>query len=137
MTRAARKLTAGHADGPALVLSEPLGFWGGVDAATGRIIDGRHPQHGERIDGCVLVMHAGRGSSSSSSVLAEALRRGTGPAAIVLAIPDPILAVGALVAESLYGHQCPIVVCEIDGITTGNRLRITAPPNGEATIEWA
>lgn len=82
------------------------------------------------------MMPAGRGSSSSSSVLAEAIRRGTAPAAIVLATPDPILAVGALVAESLYGGRCPIVVCGIDGIATGDRMRVLARETGPASIEW-
>jgi predicted aconitase with swiveling domain len=137
MTRPARRLAVGEADAPALVLSEPLGFWGGVDAGTGRIVDGRHPEYGERISGRVLVMPAARGSSSSSSVLAESIRRGTGPAAIVLRTPDPILVVGALVAEALYGMRCPIVACNIDGITTGHRLRIAAPVDGVASVEWS
>lgn len=136
MTRPAMRLAPGEADAPALVLSEPLGFWGGVDVATGRIIDRRHPDYGAQVSGRALVMPGGRGSSSSSSVLAEAIRRGTGPAAIVLATPDPILAVGALVAESLYGSRCPIVVCEIDGIVTGDRVRIVVPENGAPSIEW-
>lgn len=136
MRREAVRLAPGDADAPAMVLSEPLGFWGGVNAETGLIIDRRHPEHGARIAGCVLVMPAGRGSSSSSSVVAEAIRRGTGPAGIVLAIPDPILAVGALVAEALYDMRCPIVVCDIDGIATGERVRIVAPKSGPASIEW-
>lgn len=136
MTRPAMRLAPGEADAPALVLSEPLGFWGGVNAEAGLIIDRRHPEHGARIAGCVLVMPAGRGSSSSSSVLAESIRRGSGPAAIVLATPDPILAVGALVADALYGQRCPIVVCEIEGLATGERLRIIASGDGPASIEW-
>jgi predicted aconitase with swiveling domain len=55
-------------------------------------------------------MVSGRGSSSASTVLAEAIRLGTAPAAIVLAEPDPILVVGAMVAETLYGRRCPVVV---------------------------
>jgi predicted aconitase with swiveling domain len=78
------------------------------------------------VTGTILVMPGGRGSSSSSSVLAEALRRGTGPAGIVLAAPDPILTVGAIVAELLYGLRCPIVVCDIDGLATGVRVRVAA-----------
>ena len=122
--RGVRRYTAGAAEGIALVLAEPLSFWGGIDPATGRVIDRTHPDLVARVTGTILVMTGGRGSSSSSSVLAEALRRGTGPAGIVLAVPDPILTVGALVAESLYGIHCPIVVAEIDGIGSGNRLRI-------------
>ena len=73
-----RVLVVGTASGQALVLDEPLSFWGGFDAETGRVIEERHPQAGASIAGRVLVMPSGRGSSSSSSVLAEALRRGTG-----------------------------------------------------------
>ena len=119
-----RSYAAGTAEGAALVLAEPLSFWGGVDATTGRVIDRSHPDLGSCITGTILVMPGGRGSSSSSSVLAETVRRGTGPAGIVLASPDPILTVGALVAESLYGIRCPIVVGTIDELRTGVRVRI-------------
>ena len=108
----ARALVPGPAEGPALVLSEPLSFWGGVDAEDGTIIDRHHPQAGETVRGKVLVMPSGRGSSSSSSVLAETIRAGTGPVAIVLAEPDGILALGALVASKLYGKTTPVVVAD-------------------------
>jgi predicted aconitase with swiveling domain len=55
-------------------------------------------------------MTAGRGSSSSSSVLAEAIRIRTAPAAIVMLEPDPIVALGALVAAELYAISMPVVV---------------------------
>jgi len=126
VTREARAYAAGDAQGPALVLTEPLSLWGGIDLETGRIIDRSHPQAGAGVAGTILVMPAGRGSSSSSAVLAEAIRRGTGPLAIVLATPDPILTVGAIVAASLYDVRCPIVVCPIDGLVTGDRLRVYA-----------
>ena len=126
MIRQAQAFAAGDAGGEALVLSEPLSFWGGVDVESGRIIDRSHPDLGASITGAILVMPGGRGSSSSSAVLAESLRIGTGPAGIVLAVPDPILTVGAIVAQSLYGLRCPIVVCPIDGIATGDRLSIHA-----------
>ena len=93
----------------ALVLDEPLSFWGGLDPEDGRIIDAHHPQHGEVVTGRVLVMPSGRGSSSASSVIAEALRRGTAPAAIVLGETDPIVVVGVLVATTLYDVDCPVV----------------------------
>jgi uncharacterized protein len=123
---AARVYVDGAAEGQALVLSRPLSFWGGIDAETGRIIDRTHPQLGLSITGSILVMPAGRGSSSSSAVLAECIRRGTGPIAIVLADPDPILVVGALVAQSLYGKRCPIVVCPIDSIRSGSTIHLAA-----------
>lgn len=124
MTRAARVYVRGEAEGPALVLWRPLSFWGGVDAETGSIIEPAHPQCGACITGTILVMPAGRGSSSSSSVLAECIRRRTAPAGIVLANPDPILVVGSLVAQSLYGRTCPIVVAPIESIRSGMTLRL-------------
>jgi uncharacterized protein len=94
----ARALVAGEAAGPALVLEAPLSLWGGMDPRAGRLSDHHHPQLGAVITGQVLVMPSGRGSSSSSSVLAEAIRLGTAPLAILLAEPDEILVLGALVA---------------------------------------
>jgi len=105
-----RLIAPGRARGTTLVLDEPLSLWGGLDPATGRVIELRHPQHGARVTGRVLVLPAARGSSSSASVLAEAIRAGTAPAAIVLGEPDLILALGAAVAEELYGVQIPILV---------------------------
>jgi predicted aconitase with swiveling domain len=111
----ARTLVAGTARGAALVLDEPLSFWGGIEPATGEVIDVRHPQRGADVSGRVLIMPSGRGSSSSSSVLAECVRAGTAPAAIVLVEPDPILALGAIVARELYGRTIPVVVAaELD-----------------------
>jgi len=137
MIRAARSLTRGEAAGEALVLSAPLSFWGGVDAESGRICDPNHPEFGVSVVSRVLVMPLARGSSSSSSVLAEAIRLATAPSAIVLGAADPILTVGAIVAASLYGRFCPIVVCPIDGVATGDRVRVRAGAGGDAEIEVA
>jgi predicted aconitase with swiveling domain len=94
----------------AIVLDEPLSLWGGMDPATGELIDAHHPQRGVVLAGRVVVMPAGRGSSSSASVLAEAVRAGCAPAAFVLGEPDLILSIGAAVAEELYGVRVPVIV---------------------------
>jgi uncharacterized protein len=135
VTRPAASHAAGAAEATALVLTAPLSFWGGIDVETGAIIDRSHPEVGRNVAGAMLVMPGGRGSSSSSSVLAEAIRRGTAPAGIILSVADPILIVGALVASRLYGMQCPIVVCSIDGFATGDRLRVRAADTGPAQVE--
>jgi predicted aconitase with swiveling domain len=122
----ARTLVAGRAEGEVLVLDEALSFWGGIDPATGRVIDPRHPQAGAELAGRVLVMPSGRGSSSSSSVLAEAIRVGTAPAAIVLLEPDAIVALGAIVARELYGTTVPVVVAPAIPAHSGTRLRVSA-----------
>ena len=104
-----RALVGGVATGEILHLVEPLSLWGGLDPATGQLIDRNHPQAGQSLTGRIVVMPHGRGSSSSSSVLAEALRLGTAPAGFILGEPDAILVVGALVATRLYSASCPIV----------------------------
>ena len=126
----ARTLVAGQARGPALILDEPLSFWGGVDPATGDIVDVHHPQRDANVAGRVLVMPAGRGSSSSSSVLAECIRAGTAPVAIVLVEPDPILALGAIVARELYGRTIPVVVAPTPAVRTGDVLTVRAQADG-------
>ena len=125
-----RTLVAGTAEGPALVLDEPLSLWGGLDPETGDIVDVRHPQRGANVAGRVLVMPSGRGSSSSSSVLAEAIRAGTAPAAIVLGEADPILALGAIVARELYGSSVPIVVVADPQFRTGEIVKVRAGERG-------
>lgn len=118
-------LVPGEATGPALVLDEPLSLWGGLDPETGDIIDQRHPQCGRNVTGRVLVMPVGKGSSSASSILLEAVRLGTAPAAIVLAEADAILALGAAVARELYGVAPPVVVVDretFDAIDDGKGL---------------
>ena len=124
----------GTAEGPIVKLATALSFWGGVDAETGRIIDKSQAHHGAFLRGKVLVMPSGRGSSSASSVLAETIRNGTGPIAIVMQRPDPIITAGAMVARSLYGIVYPVVVCPIDEIKDGQKIRIS-DHGGEAIIE--
>ena len=129
-------LVAGSAEGPAFVLQEPLSFWGGLDSATGEIIDRWHPQSGAILTGRMLLMESGRGSSSGSSVLAEAIRAGTGPAGIVLLTRDAIVTLGALVAAELYAASCPVVMAapaDWPALTAAGRLVVEAGPR-EAVV---
>ncbi len=105
-----RQLVPGDASAELMLLEAPLSLWGGLDPTDGRIIDLRHPQAGRSIAGLLIVLPAVRGSSSSSSVLAEALRRGVGPSGIILGAPDGILVAGSLVARELYDVICPMAL---------------------------
>ena len=118
----------------AVVLSEPLSLWGGMDPATGELIDAHHPQRGVNLAGRVVVMRSGRGASSSASILAEAVRAGTAPAAFLLGEPDLILSIGAAVAEELYGVRVPVLVlspARLEAIADGDPVDLDhaeAPP---------
>jgi predicted aconitase with swiveling domain len=125
-----RVLAPGRADGRSLVLDEPLSFWGGLDPETGRLIDAHHPQAGASLTGRVLCMPSGRGSSSSSYIFAESIRAGTSPAAVVLAEPDAILALGAIVAAELYGLEVPVVVADLSAIDDGRHVSVLASDAG-------
>jgi predicted aconitase/predicted aconitase with swiveling domain len=108
-----RALVSGAVTGEVLVLDAPLSLWGGLEPETGDIIDQRHPQWGANVTDKVLVMPIGKGSSSASSILLESVRLGTAPAAILLAEPDAILALGSAVARELYGKSPPVVVLDV------------------------
>ena len=113
MVLTGRTLLAGAARGPVAALA-PLSFWGGFDPLTGLVTDRSHPAFGRSLAGCVLAMSASRGSSSSASILAEAIRLGTAPAAIVLCDADAILLAGAVVAAELYGRACPMALLSVE-----------------------
>ena len=59
MMNRARSILAGSAQGPVLATSEPLSFWGGVDPATGNVIDVHHPLHGRCVTGAILMIDGG------------------------------------------------------------------------------
>lgn len=124
-----RGLVDGRAEGSVLALDRSLSFWGGVSYETGVIQDADQAELGQSIARRVLVMPSGRGSSSASSVLAELLRAGIGPAAIITATIEPIQITGSLVARQLYGIACPMGVLPIEDLKTlktGMRARVTA-----------
>jgi predicted aconitase with swiveling domain len=104
-----RVLVAGSASGVALLLDDPLSFWGGFDPLNGTIIDIHHPQYGESTTGSVMFIPESRGSAGTPGAIAEALRNGSGPAAIVLAKTDLKISVGVMVANRLYNLNVPVV----------------------------
>ncbi len=105
-------LVAGVADAQVTATREMLSLWGGVDPATGTVIDSRHPLCGRSITNTVLVLPRGKGSSTGSYVLLDALAAGTGPAGIVLNRVDEIIALGAVVREEFTGTTIPVVVLD-------------------------
>ena len=125
----ARGVILGRAEGSALVSAEAISFWGDVDPATGRIVNPRHPLHGERLGGRVLVLPQGRGSCTTSNILLELIRTHQAPAAIVSLTVEPVLAVGPLVGEALYGRSIPMVTVAADvyaRLRTGDWLTVDA-----------
>ncbi|GMK58620.1 hypothetical protein CspeluHIS016_0600620 [Cutaneotrichosporon spelunceum] len=103
-------LVPGTASGPLLYTTTPLSFWGGTDPASGRIIDVHHPLSGQCMAGHILALPSGRGSCSGSLGVLECIVSGRGPRALVLADADEIMALGALVAGTVFGRGIPVAV---------------------------
>lgn len=95
-------LLPGHAvAGVCLALTAPISFWGGVDPASGAIIDARHPERGRNVAGRILALPGTIGSSSASAVLLELVHAGRAPTALLMDAPDAILLLGLVVAREM------------------------------------
>jgi predicted aconitase with swiveling domain len=124
-----KPIVGGKVTGKALVSSEPLSFWGGYDAATGEIIDRRHPLSGELAAGKILVIPFTRGSSTTTAVLLESVKAGTAPVGIITARTDTFLSLASIVADEMYAKPIPIVAVEMDDFEqfeTGQILELHA-----------
>lgn len=119
----------GEGSGVVLRFERPISFWGGIDAATGRVTDPRHPQHGASITGRVIVLPATVGSSSSSYIMLELLAAGLAPAAVILPEPDAILSLGVLVAREMGYGTIPVTQLALSDqqtLQTGTMARVSS-----------
>ena len=126
-TSDAEVLHPGSAEGCVLKLEDPLSFWGGFDPKDGRILDQAHPQAGQRVTGAILVMPGSRGSAGTPAGIAEAVRLGVGPAAILLQKRDVNITIGVQVAKRLYQTSIPVLEISqatFDGLRTGQSIAI-------------
>jgi len=102
-------VSKGVSEGEALVTSQPMCLYDSLDPKSGRIVNKRHELYGECVSGRILFFPYGIGSSTSAATILEASRCKKAPNAIVNLETEPIIAVGALLAERLYGRIIPIV----------------------------
>ena len=114
-----RIIKSGQCEGSALVSPEPLSFFGGVDATTGFVVEPGHPLQGQSIAGRVLIFPTAKGSTVGSYSLYRLKKAGLAPVGIVNAESEPIVAVGAIMAEIPMVDQV-----DITQIQTGDRVRI-------------
>ncbi len=127
-------IVPGEAIAEAVVTDTPLSFWGGLDPDTAEVIDRHHPLLGASLAGKVLVMPSGRGSCTASGVLLETIRNGVAPAAIVLSRVDPIVGLGAILGQEMYGVTVPVVVIdEADRATIPSGCLVSVGVDGTVT----
>ncbi|MBS7641217.1 DUF126 domain-containing protein [Candidatus Bathyarchaeota archaeon] len=114
-----RPIVPGEARGLALVSSKPLSFLGGVDAKTGVIIERGHDLYGVGVKDKILCFPHGRGSTVGSYVLYALAKNGVAPRAIVNSLADPVVVVGAVIAN------IPMVdYIDISMIKTGDLIEV-------------
>ena len=89
----------GIAEGEALVTTQPISFYGGVDPNTGEVIEKGHELQGKSVKGKVLVFPNGKGSTVGSYTLYRMKKNGSAPAAIINKDCETIIAVGAIISE--------------------------------------
>ena len=99
ITIQARGISVGKASGSLLVSSEPISFLSGVDPDSGIVIESGHPLEGKSIAGTVLAFPFGKGSTVGSYVIYALRRNNVAPSAIINTEAEPIIAVGAILAE--------------------------------------
>ncbi len=99
ITIQARGISAGIGSGTVLVSSEPISFLSGVDPDTGVVVESGHPLEGQSIAGKVLAFPYGKGSTVGSYVIYALRRNNMAPSAIINTEAEPIIAVGAIIAE--------------------------------------
>lgn len=105
----------GEAEGVALVSEEPISFLGGIDPETGEVVEKGHQLEGESVGDKVLVFPHGKGSTVGSYVLYQLARNGKAPVAIINRSAEPIVAVGAIIAEIPMLHRFEMDPTELIG----------------------
>ena len=114
-----RIIMKGKIQDVALVTSEPISFYGGVDPDTGTIIEKGHELQGKSVKGKILVFPTGKGSTVGSYTLYRMKKSGTAPAGIINRECGTVIAVGAIISE------IPCVdLIDISKIQTGDLIRV-------------
>tara|TARA_Y100000310_G_C20674153_1_gene811965 strand:+ start:1875 stop:2264 length:390 start_codon:yes stop_codon:yes gene_type:complete len=94
-----RKIFNGKVKGEVLATKDGISFYGGVDPATGKVVEKGHELEGQSVSGKILVFPEGKGSTVGSYVLYNLKKRGKAPAAIVNQECETIVAVGCIISE--------------------------------------
>ena len=116
-----RKISPGVAEGEALVTTQGLSFFGGVDTQTGIVTEKGHELEGKSISGKILVFPQGKGSTVGSYALYRMKKQGTAPLALINSECETIVAVGAIISE------IPCVdKIDISQIKTGQKIKVDA-----------
>ena len=94
-----RIIFKGKIKGEALVTTQPISFYGGVDPDSGILIEKGHELEGKNLKGKILVFPTGKGSTVGSYTLYRMKKNNTAPAGMINKECETIVAVGAIISE--------------------------------------
>ena len=130
-----RGIVPGVVEAEALVTRDPISGFGGIDVATGTIIEPRHELFGVCFTGKVLVFPGAKGSSGWSGFFQSTRLMGTAPAAFVFDVVTTKAVLGAIVT------RVPTVVeaspPPLGVIRTGDRVRVDGDTGVVTVLERA
>jgi len=128
-----RKVFGGVAEGEAMVSTDTISGWGGINPMTGTIIESRHPLKGVSFANKILVFPGAKGSSGWSGMFHMAKLRGAAPSAMLFNIMTTKAALGAVVMR--VPTLTELDQDPLDIIKTGDWVRV----DGDAgTVEiWS
>ena len=120
----AHMVSAGKAEGEAVVYNGPFSFLGDLSPVTGRICMPRHRLEGQSLVNKVFVFTTGKGSSGCDFAAWATKKNGNAPAAIICLESEPVLS-GAVIATEIPAVDRPEKdVFEL--IKTGDHVRVDA-----------
>ncbi|MGB9959372.1 MAG: DUF126 domain-containing protein [Candidatus Bathyarchaeales archaeon] len=121
ITLKGRGIVEGSCKAEALVSTKPISFLGDIDPKTGKVVGKNLDIYGECITGKVLCFPHGHGSTVGSYVLYALAKNKLAPKAIVNEKADPVIVVGAVIAN------IPMIdKIDIGSIKTGEIVEIDA-----------
>ena len=133
-----RSIFGGSAQGEALVTSQAISFFGGIDPETGTVVERGHELEGQSIAGKVLVFPTGKGSTVGSHTLYRLKHNGHAPLAILNAECETITAVGCIIAEITCVDQLPIQEIQSGSLVRidDNLVKVEPPTKNSISGEW-
>ncbi|MGB7301925.1 MAG: DUF126 domain-containing protein [Burkholderiaceae bacterium] len=95
-----RKVVGGRSAGEAMVTTDHVSGWGGVDPRTGSIIETRHELRGQSFKDKVLLFPGAKGSSGWSNTFHLTRVMNTAPSAMLFVEMTTKVALGAVVTRA-------------------------------------
>ena len=119
-----RKVVGGCAEGEAIVTTDTISGWGGINERDGTVIERRHQLRGQSFKDRVLVFPGAKGSSGWSAYFHMARLNGASPRAMIFNKMSTKVALGAVVTHAPAMTELEQDPLEI--IETGDWVKVDA-----------